>query len=135
MTPRVTLFQLLALYGLAAIVGQSKLSLGPRDAIEKLCVFLMRQWTFENGGGVGRFGLALSGRLLFFLLELVECPQCLGFWEGLILGFIRGEEWMGALVMACLVSGSNLMLQAVVDVGLGARHLGARANDQAGTKQ
>jgi len=62
MTPALNLFfYTITVFGFCYAVGHSKISLRPREILSR------RQ------PGI-------------FLVELAECPACLGFWLGLILG-------------------------------------------------
>lgn len=70
-----------AAFGLAYIVGHSKISLP------------VREW-------IARTKLA-------WFLELIECPACLGFWIGLVASFFLGTNWF---VWALFTSGSNFLL-------------------------
>lgn len=91
MTQLVTLF--LATFGLSYIVGRSKISLPVREALAAL-----------HRGPVD------------FLLELVECPACLGFWLGLaaaLLGLTPVlTPWPALDVPAwgCVVCGAHYLL-------------------------
>jgi hypothetical protein len=83
----------LAAFGLSFVLGFSKLSLPFREALAK------------------------AGPIGVFFVTLVECPGCLGFWEG-----VAGWFWRGAfdlplsgslllgLVFALAVCGSNMVL-------------------------
>ncbi len=92
MTLSLVLF-FLAAFGLAFVLGFSKISLPFREALSR-------------GGVVGGFFVAL-----------VECPGCLGFWEGLAGWFWRGAfdlplgaGLLAGLVFALAVSGTNMVL-------------------------
>jgi hypothetical protein len=84
-----------AAFGLAYIVGHSKISLLPREALAK----------------------STNPIAVVFLL-LIECPACLGFWIGGVsavvwLGGIHGYDLTYVLLMALYTSGSNFILGRV----------------------
>lgn len=82
----------LAAFGLAFVLGHAKVSLG------------LRGFVHENLGWIGRF-----------LVELIECPACLGFWIGLCYGFLFHPPFVppgthGVVVLALATAGSNFIL-------------------------
>lgn len=83
----------LAAFGLAYIVGHAKISLFFRVLI----------------GGTPSGGKPLIPVVGPFLVDLVECPACFGFWEGLAYGWIT-TNFVGGLWFGCLTSGSNFLL-------------------------
>lgn len=92
--PISLLLTLLALYGLAWVLAESKISLPVRNEL-------------EVKGNVGRFVLAL-----------MECPACFGFWEGLVAGsFVFGPK-ISAVGFGFAVTASNLLLHAIVHRGV-----------------
>jgi hypothetical protein len=90
-----------ACFGLAFILGQSKISLPFRLMLEpnemKTPAQAFRMW----------------------LLWLFECPACLGFWTGLAWGHfgrpsvIEGEPSFVTVVTALFTCGSNFLLSAL----------------------
>jgi hypothetical protein len=84
----------LACYGLAWVVGQSHLTLP------------LRQYLSIAPRGPRRF-----------LLTLMECVGCFGFWEGFALGLFLSRTLLLAVVLGFAVSASNLILDAAVSLG------------------
>lgn len=78
-----------AAFGFAAIAGHSKITLPFREGMERLGRrFAPARWA----------------------LDLIECPMCLGFWEGLFVGSALFGWTSRAVVMALATSASNLLL-------------------------
>lgn len=46
----------------------------------------------------------------FWLVTLIECPACLGFWFGLAAGLIHTPSAFGAIAGALYTSGANFLL-------------------------
>lgn len=65
-------------FGVAYVVGHSKISLAWRNPLM-----------------VARIGAKSPGSraLAGVVLTLIECPACLGFWEGLV-GYHLGQRWL-----------------------------------------
>jgi hypothetical protein len=74
-------FHALAAMGLAWIVGHSAISLPLRTALHRRSPFLV---------------------------ELLECPGCFGFWTGLAVGLVQDPWW--ALPFALFTSATNTIL-------------------------
>lgn len=92
------LMLLLAAFGLAYIVGHSKVSLPFRIALTP---------------PDHRRGLAFWCMRTF--VDLIECVACFGFWEGFVSTWLGwwvpfGGGWLGAVTAGCLVAGTNLIL-------------------------
>ena len=88
-------FYCLTAFGLAFVVGQSKISLPFRVALAK-------------AGPVG-----------LFLVELLECPGCFGFWCGIAYSFTahgRGLTlwapplWAGTIALGLFTCATNMVL-------------------------
>lgn len=95
---------LFAAFGLAYIVGFSTLS---RPVRELLAIYALG----TDGGRT--YPAAL------FVLNLIECPMCFGWWTGLAAGVAvglaapwwwNGPVWLPALLLPFATAGSNLML-------------------------
>jgi hypothetical protein len=97
----------LTAFGFWWITGRSRASLG------------LREWAAKRGA---------SGELI---VEMLECPGCLGFWIGVGPGFaldlIKPESIFGrtvyfglavAVVCGCFTTASNLLLFSLVGPGL-----------------
>lgn len=95
MTELVT--YLLAAFGLAYIAGHSKISITPR-------LILGGSKTIEPPIPplIPGFGP--------FVVDLIECPACLGFWEGLVYGWVMRGQFLDGLWLGCVTSGSNFLL-------------------------
>ena len=85
-------------FGLAYIVGHSKISLPFRQA-----------WADTSMNVTG-----VSYALRTFILDLVECPACFGFWIGLgaaIYGVVSGSyPHVFLFVLPLYTSGSNYII-------------------------
>lgn len=78
----------IAAFGTAYIAGHAKISL------------FIRQWLFDT-----------KFKPFRYLVELIECPACLGFWLGVIGWLVRPNPTVSdALIAGCFVSGSNALL-------------------------
>ena len=85
-----------AAFGLAFIVGHSQISLPIRVLVHRM-------------GALGRF-----------VVELLECPACFGFWTGFFWVVVPGSSMLPvllptgrlgwALVLGCATSGVNFFL-------------------------
>lgn len=83
-----------AAFGLAFIVGWSKISLPARKVLEQAAEYhRYNAWGWFCG----------------FFLELIECPACFGFWEGFLYG-LAVEGFMTGLKLGCMTAGVNLLL-------------------------
>lgn len=90
-----------AAFGLAYIVGYSGISHPFRVAL--------------TPADSDRGPSALARR---FVLELMECPACLGFWTGIAWGLVSPSAWaewiepdsLKVLIVALFTSGSNFAL-------------------------
>lgn len=102
MPPATTcVFLLLGFFGASYIVGHSKISL---------------TWRIILGGHVGSPEFqVLSLKPLIpvvgpWLVELLECPACFGFWIGLIFALMGRATFSLCLLTAFAVAGSNFIL-------------------------
>lgn len=87
-----------AAFGLAYIVGFSKLSLPVRSLI-------------APPAGTTADSASLKDVVRLALVTLLECPACFGFWVGLIYGFACHPKWApDALGLALFTCGSNYLL-------------------------
>ena len=100
MTVYLDLFlAMLAAFGFWWIIGRSSISLGVRT-------FVAGRWPWP--------------------VELVECPGCFGFWEGVIAGSVIGVQSSMtvlstiavALLGGCMGSASNLILFSIASSGI-----------------
>lgn len=80
----------MAAFGLAYIVGHAKISLGARTAVAK------------------------RGALGLWLVQLLECPACFGFWTGVVAGAVLWRAGLLAAGEASLlppaITATNFML-------------------------
>lgn len=91
LTPLALASLFLSLYGIAWVVGQSKISLPMREEL-------------QLKGDIGRF-----------FLTLFECVGCFGFWEGLIAGpFVCPNEPLRIVGFGFAVTAFNLGFDALV---------------------
>lgn len=100
-----------AAFGLAAILGHGAITAPARDAllawgeprtIAGLRVTIEADWT------------AVPRWTVKWMIKLIECPMCLGFWTGLFAGrFFFVLPWVEAFVLAFATSGSNTTLALV----------------------
>lgn len=81
-------------FGFAYIVGFSKISLPMRLALET---------EPTKAPPLAYYVRATT-------LMLLECPACLGFWFGLIYGWLHRPEWVTPLGLALFTCGSNYLL-------------------------
>lgn len=72
-------------FGLAYIVGHARVSLPIREAVAQAGVF---------------------GRVF---VELLECPACFGFWEGVALAFVLHRVPL-LFILGCFTAATNLIL-------------------------
>lgn len=86
-----------AAFGFAYIVGHSKISLPFR-------------MTLDPVSGTMRFRFVRT-----WLLALIECPACLGFWQGLLFGALVRPTWNPYhwSVLALITCATNLILAKV----------------------
>lgn len=108
----------LAAFGFAYIVGHAKISLPIRLAIEP---DPPKRVSDDEGSSIRRVKTreTFSDSLRWWLLMLIECPACVGFWVGLlsfgrlftpaIEGGVSGR-WAGAFQLALFTCASNLLL-------------------------
>ncbi len=88
MTLLDALLYVFAAFGFAYVVGHSVISRTAREAL----------WEAGEVAPITRW-----------LVMLVECPACLGFWTGLVAGLVSG--WRSrAILLAFFTSGTNLVL-------------------------
>lgn len=101
MNPALLTLQAFAAFGIAWVLGHSKITLA------------FRYWL---GGSVAENKPPKFGRFGYWAISLIECPACLGFWTGLIYAFAVGEQWRFALTraFACLVS--NMLLSHALKI-------------------
>jgi len=93
-----------ACFGVSFAIGHSQISLPFRKLLNPTKV-------------IGPIGVIRA-----FLVALVECPPCLGFWCGLAYGFAFRPSWAesfyvtdkGVIELALYSCGSNLILARVV---------------------
>lgn len=93
-------FILLALFGLAYIVGHSKLSLPVRLAIEPPDEPKNFMWAIRS-----------------LFNTMIECVACFGFWQGLFVSWVGfwapfGGSWWQIIATGCLVAATNLLMGA-----------------------
>lgn len=99
---------LLANFGFAYIVGFSKISVGARELLDPGVALIDGRPKFKSVGQAVRY----------WLLSLLECPSCIGFWTGgasgvLLVPNIIPPLWTQPQAMfvffGCVVAGSNLL--------------------------
>lgn len=90
-------FLLLASFGAAYITGHSTISLPFRVLLGGA-----KNDVYERKAAIPVVGP--------FLVALLECPACFGFWQGLVLGWQLGVPAGAVLVWGCAISGSNFIL-------------------------
>jgi hypothetical protein len=83
-----------AAFGFAFIVGHSRISLPARALMQT----------------VGERLLPIAALPFRFVLMLIECPACLGFWEGLAYALAFHPSWASWWELALFTSGSNFLL-------------------------
>jgi hypothetical protein len=89
----------LASFGFWWIIGRSRISLEPRNYVTRFNVWLV---------------------------ELIECPGCYGFWHGSLCGVAfaawAGYEFLRAascgIVLGCITTASNLLLFSMIGPAL-----------------
>lgn len=82
-----------AAFGFAYIAGHSKISLP------------FREW-IDPGGEINSYGKALRA----FLLALIECPPCLGFWTGVAAYFLVPKGTIGVVTLALFTASTNFII-------------------------
>lgn len=102
----------LAQFGFAYIVGFAKISELPR--------YLLAPPTRIMVSGNEAPAPGLVNRIRWWLIQLVECPACLGFWTGAIGGrfLLDGvgvaapfsTPWLLFIFFGCATAGSNFLL-------------------------
>lgn len=93
------LFFSLASFGFAYIVGHSAISLPFRMRIDPNRGNTVRPWH----------------RTRTWFLTLLECPACLGFWQGLLYGALARPAWNPYpwYVLALITCATNLYLAKI----------------------
>jgi len=85
------LFHAFAAFGLALIAGFARISLP------------IRIWLFHHWGIFGKY-----------LVELMECPICFGFWEGFFVGALAYPDvirrWLFMVLLGCFTAATNFTL-------------------------
>lgn len=94
----------LAAFGLAYIVGFSKISLPFRIALTP---------------GDHKQGLVFWCMRTF--VEMIECVACFGFWEGVVMAQLGvwapfGVSFWQTIAAGCLVSATNLILAGIAKI-------------------
>lgn len=100
----------LAAFAVAYVIGHSKISLPLRLAIEPEPP---KKVDDDEGSSIRqvRTRESFSDSLRWWVLLLMECPACLGFWIGLLYGFSsRNEFGANPLELGFFTCGSNLLL-------------------------
>lgn len=94
-----------AAFGLAYIVGHSKISLPARSALATAAA----NWPIDIDE---ERRPAIRNRIAQWILDLSECVACFGFWIGLAAGFgnLGPPEPTNPLALALLTTASNLIL-------------------------
>lgn len=92
-------------FGLAYIVGHSKISLPARTAL----AIAADNWPLDIDE---ERHPAIRNRVAKFILDLSECVACFGFWIGLVAGFgnVGPPEPVNPFALALLTTASNLIL-------------------------
>jgi len=106
MSPWAVLWSLLAAFGLAYIVGHSKISLSFRLLLGGRPADDPTQYSPPARPEI----LPLIPVAGPWLVDLLECPACFGFWEGFIGSFVLGQAFEAAVLAGCAVAGSNFIL-------------------------
>lgn len=93
-------FYSISVFGFCWVIGASKITLPPRNLLNNLAAPTTRQKPLR----------VVSS----FLLSLVECPACLGFWVGLVVGFQicaqLGQPRLLAIALGFYTTGVNFLL-------------------------
>lgn len=77
-------------FGLAYVLAASKISLPFRALLATWAEFKYMLWPVAK-----------------FVLALIECPACFGFWSGLTAGYMTSQSWVLAFKSAFMVCGFN----------------------------
>jgi hypothetical protein len=99
----VVVFVALSCYGFAWVIGSAKISVGLRGRLNAASLRL-HQNKKET-----------ASRYVMFVLDLIECPGCLGFWEGVVLSAALQFQWLQILATGLAVATSNLLLEAAIN--------------------
>lgn len=111
------LFWSVLAFGVAFGLGHSKISLLWRTQLD--------WWAERRGAEPPRTATAWSFSAQM-ILSLLECPACLGFWEGLIAYHFFAQAWLvptdlpawtRSLSFAFFTAGSNLILAKITHMG------------------
>jgi hypothetical protein len=97
---------LMAAYAVCWVIGSSKLTLALRR-------FLGAMGSLQYPGDNGWPAIVLPF-LARWLLALVECSACLGWWIGLCYGVVTHVGLVGSILAGLLVLTTNLILEAIV---------------------
>ncbi len=98
----------LAQFGLAYIVGHSKIS-------EPFRWLLAPHMVDGIADDPPRPAPGLLNGARHWIVSLLECPACFGFWAGMagghwLVGHFDTPHWLTILVFGCATSGSNFLL-------------------------
>lgn len=119
MTPLGIVIFAFAAFGLAYVIGYSKITLEIREWLAEPVEYLNTKVTDAHGPGLEQ-GTAYRPPLLAarWLLALMECPACLGwhigFWASIVIerqansGFLNAL--LNALLFAFFITGTNYIL-------------------------
>jgi len=97
----------LAAFGFAYVLGHSTITQSVRDRVALRC---------QSHPSTPRLRPKVYLRPFGLLLELIECPACLGFWIGFMTGImeklppVSNPPWRDALIVGFATAGSNLLL-------------------------
>lgn len=93
---------ILAAFGFAYIVGLSRISFPIRHVLVRI-----GEWAWYT-------------RPFLWLVDLIQCPMCLGFWTGLIAAWRFDASLLGlnlissAFIAGCVTAATNALLLSVV---------------------
>lgn len=99
---------LISTFGLAYVLGHSKITQRAREVAFDLG-FYKRNVRVETAGG-SVTGYQPTIFPLRWLVMLVECPACLGFWVGLACGWRLFHVFSTAVVLGFFTCSTNFML-------------------------
>jgi len=83
---QILLIHTFAAFGIAFVIGYSKITYGIRVAL-------------DEGNGFSHW-----------ILSLMECPACLGFWIGFMTAQAKGLGWVISFAIGFYTAGTNFVI-------------------------